>query len=87
MTHLAKNGSVNELLLEIAFENPRPAERWFARYDFDPCHGKTQLRAAARKGLIELDTSDPNGNWRFRFTSKGRDFYDKLVVASSEASP
>lgn len=61
-----------ELLDNIAFENPPPEERWFQRDDFDPMHGITELRYAAKRGWIELDDTEGRETWRFRFTAAGR---------------
>lgn len=66
---------LSELLDDMAFENERPAEKWFSREDFDPAHGKSELNHAAQRGLIEIERCDTD-NWRFRFTAKGRDFHE-----------
>ena len=62
-----------ELLEDMAFENPPPQEKWFKREDFDPMHGLSELRYAAKLGRIELDDKDPE-DIRFRFAPKGRAF-------------
>ena len=64
--------SDTDLLEDLAFDNPRPEERWFDRECFDPMHSAKQLRSAARKGWIELDDSGEPSTWRFRFTPAGR---------------
>lgn len=60
-----------ELLDELAWDNPPPEERWFSRDSFDPMHKMGDLRSAARKGLIELQ-SDGEKMCRFRLTPEGR---------------
>lgn len=60
------------LVSELAEDNPPPEEKWFWRDSFDPTYGASELRAAAAKGWIELETdADPN-LWRFRLTPAGR---------------
>ena len=62
--------TVAELLEELAYDNPAPEERWFERSAFDPMHRLSDLRHAARKGMIELDESGEEP--RFRLTSAAR---------------
>lgn len=64
-------GTVCQLLEDLAFENPPPEERWFQRDAFDPMHGARELRAAAKRGLIELDAEDDADLWQFRLTPAG----------------
>lgn len=65
--------SVLQLLRDLADENPRPQEKWIQRDNFDPMHGLNEIRAAARRGLIELDESDRDPETiRLRFTAAGR---------------
>ncbi len=63
-----------EVLKELAFENPRPEERWVAEDHFDPQFHRGALRAAARAGRIELNMG--GAVWQFRFTAKGRDEFE-----------
>lgn len=63
---------VEELMGDLAYENPPPEERWFIRDEFDPMHGARELRAAAKRGWIELDDKWPPEAWRFRLTPAGR---------------
>lgn len=69
------DGKVYELLDQIAYENPRPEEKWFRNSDFDPPFTKTALRRAAETKRIELVMA--GDDWEFRFTAKGRDDYER----------
>ena len=60
------------LIEELAQDNPPPQEKWFQRDDFDPTYGAKELRGAAKKGWIELETNEDPGLWRFRLTPAGR---------------
>jgi len=60
------------LIAELAQDNPPPEEKWFQRDYFDPTYGARELRAAAEKGWIELETDDDPHLWRFRLTPAGR---------------
>lgn len=64
--------SVKLLLSELAQDNPPPEEKWFQRDDFDPTYGAKELRLAAKRGWIELDSTGIPETWRFRLTSAGR---------------
>lgn len=64
--------SPRQIIKELADGNPPPEEKWFQRDDFDPTYGKTELRAAAKYGWIELDATEDPETWRFRLTPKGR---------------
>lgn len=61
-----------ELLVELADNNPPPEEKWFQRDDFEPTYGATELRQAAKNGWIELDATGEPEVWRFRLTPLGR---------------
>ena len=64
----------NILVSDLKIDNPPPEEKWYQRDDFDPTYGMKELRDAARKGLIELDTSSGDAmTYRFRLTRKGRE--------------
>lgn len=65
---------VHELLDNMAFENPRPEEKWFSEDGFDPPFTRGALKAAHRAGRIELNMG--GDVWQFRFTPKGRDDYE-----------
>lgn len=60
------------LVRELAENHPPPEEKWLQRDDFDPTYGARELRAAARKGWVELVTDPDPACWRFRLTAKGR---------------
>lgn len=64
--------SAAKLIEELAADNPAPEEVWFQRDSFDPTYGATELRSAAKKGWIELETDDDPHLWRFRLTPAGR---------------
>lgn len=61
-----------ELVHDLATDNPPPGEKWFQRDDFDPTYGARELREAAKRGWIELETHDEPELWRFRLTPLGR---------------
>lgn len=67
-----KSVKPRQLIEELAEGNPTPEESWFQRDYFDPTYGASELRAAARSGLIELDDSGEPEKWRFRLTPKAR---------------
>ena len=60
------------LVRELVADDPRPEEKWHQRDDYDPTYGARELRAAARKGWIELVTDPDPACWRFRLTPAGR---------------
>lgn len=62
-------GSVEELLAEL---RPDPPADWILRGDFDPMSGASELRLAAKRGLIELHVEAEPDAWRFRLTGAGR---------------
>lgn len=66
------NAKIKELLEEMAYENPRPAEKWRSEEDWDPQLSRGTLRRAEAQGLTEIDRSRTD-DWFFRFTGKGRD--------------
>ncbi|MBI4046092.1 MAG: hypothetical protein HY371_04660 [Devosia nanyangense] len=61
-----------QLIEELEEDNPAPEELWFRRDSFDPTYGATELRAAAKRGWIELETDDDPHLWRFRLTPASR---------------
>ena len=72
--------TTDELLNELAFENPPPEEKWFSRDWFDPMHSMADLRAAAKMGVIELEVNEPKEAIRFRLTPKGRDYMKERKI-------
>lgn len=68
-------GNVFDLLDMMAFENPRPEERWFREGDFDPPYSRSALKAAERTGRVEINKG--GDEWQWRFTAKGRDDYER----------
>lgn len=61
------------LLSDLAEHNPTPAEKIFARHWFDPMHGLTELRYAAKRRLIALvETGSTPERFRFHLTPDGR---------------
>lgn len=64
--------SPTTLVYELTIDNPPPEEKWFQRDDFDPTYGVKELREAAKRGWIELETDDKPELWRFRLTALGR---------------
>lgn len=62
------------LLANIAERNPAPEEKVFARHWFDPMHGLTELRYAAKRGLIKIvESGTMPERFRFFLTDAGRD--------------
>lgn len=64
--------SVEELLSDLADDNPAPSERWIQRDAFDPMHGMKEIRAAERRGFIEISSDGDLETLQMRFTAKGR---------------
>lgn len=61
------------LLADLAERNPTPAEKIFSRHWFDPMHGLTELRYAAKRRLIALvETGSIPERFRFHLTPDGR---------------
>lgn len=69
-------GTVAELLSDLY--EPRP---WVQRDSFDPMHRMQEIRAAVRKGWMELDESsgDPE-TYQFRLTPAGEAEAAKTVL-------
>ncbi len=74
--------TTDELLNELAFENPPPEEKWFSRDNFDPMYNMADLRAAAKIGVIELEVNEQKETTRFRLTPKGRDYLRERMIKS-----
>ncbi|PZQ94661.1 MAG: hypothetical protein DI533_21660 [Cereibacter sphaeroides] len=71
MTKLANRADT--LLADLADNNPAPQETVFARDWFDPMHGLTELRYAAKKGLVTIvESGSTPSRFRFLITEKGR---------------
>lgn len=61
------------LLSDLAERNEPPAETVFSRHWFDPMHGLTELRYAAKRRLIMLvETGSAPERFRFHLTPDGR---------------
>lgn len=61
------------LLSDLAERNDAPAETVFSRRWFDPMHGLTELRYAAKRRLITLvETGSTPERFRFQLTADGR---------------
>lgn len=61
------------LLSDLAERNDAPAETVFSRHWFDPMHGLTELRYAAKRRLITLvETGSTPERFRFQLTADGR---------------
>jgi hypothetical protein len=61
------------LLADLAEDNPAPEEKIFARHWFDPMHGLSELRYAAKRGLIEIvESGSIPERFRFVLTEAGR---------------
>lgn len=61
--------SAAQLVRDLVTNHPEP---WHRRDAFDPTYGAKELRDAARKGWIELETDPDPALWRFRLTPAGR---------------
>ena len=66
------------LLLE-EIRSPAPEGGWYPNYDFDPIFGRTELHAAEKRGLIEIERLDGGNHlmYRFRLTSRGRAYLER----------
>lgn len=62
---------LRELIVELAFENPVPAEKWIAAGNFEPRHGKTEISYALDRKWIETKEEEPDG-LHLRLTPEGR---------------
>jgi hypothetical protein len=61
------------LLAALADDNPAPEEKVFARHWFDPMHGLSELRYAAKRGLIRIvESGTIPERFRFLLTDAGR---------------
>lgn len=72
MNSRVEAGTMRQLLADLADDNPPPEERWLQRDFFDPMHRLQEIRAAAKRGFIEVrETGDPE-TIQFRLTPAGR---------------
>ena len=62
-----------EFLEELAFENPKPEEKWMRRENWEPMFPLAVIDAAVRKRLIETRGDRHSPDFSFRFTPAGRE--------------
>ncbi len=74
---MAMGEKTYELLDTLADQNPRPAEKWFSEDFCDPRFARTTLLVAQMAGRIEINMD--GDVWQFRFTSKGRNDYERAI--------
>lgn len=62
------------LLADLAEGNPTPEEKIFARHWFDPMHGLSELRYAAKRRMISIvEAGSIPDRFRFFLTDAGRE--------------
>lgn len=77
---------VIDLLADVAGDTTKPSEMEFARHFFDPMHGLTELRYAAKRGFIHLlETGTAPERFRFQLTALGREAEQKWVAEQKPA--
>lgn len=64
---------LRELMEDLVFENPEPSEAWIAAANFEPAHGRSELRYALERSWIEIDGAiEHPEQLKFRLTGAGR---------------
>lgn len=61
-----------ELLGELAYDNPPPAEAWKLRENWDPMFPLAVIDALERKGFIETRGDRRSVDFAYRFSPAGR---------------